>query len=252
MGKKKPPRNTGLSAQDIKNLMKGEFDHYLTDIEFRVKQAYEVSRRPLDGRVMSDSDIEHYSQYSPVMTSGQVYAEDINSSAHLITGYTVTANSPAAGQIAWTSVHIVYNGIDYAITDGNASVTDYYMYLAIAGATGTAPNKTATMSKSPVATKPVLGTGDTIVFLNQAGTPVSMLEQNLPRVVADGAVDTGALQGQAVTGAKIFNNTITAAQISNTANILGGSIKSGDISSTQLGIGAVTASRLNILEHVIY
>jgi hypothetical protein len=133
--------------------------------------------------------------------------------------------------------------------------------------------------------KPVLSTGDAIVFINNGGTPISVLESNIPRVLADNAVDTNALQGTAVTAAKIANNTITTTQISTSAGItgtqiasnanlagtqlaaganiagtqiasnaglVGGQLANNTMTATQLGQGAVTASRLSILEHVLY
>lgn len=256
MAKKRAPQAIGLTAQDIRNVMKTEFDHYLSDIEFRVKQAYEVSGRPIDARAMgwSDKEIDQYSQHAPVTVQGSVYAEDMNTLQHMITGYTVTSNSPAAGQIAWTSLHVVYGGTDYTVTDGNAAVADYYLWFQKSTATGTAPNMNVVMSKNPVGTKPPLATGDAIIFLNNAGVPVSLLEQNLPRVLADNAVDTGAIALGAVTGPKVGTgaNGLDGTNLKPGANIVGTQLTNGTLGQLQLGQGAVVPSKLSILEHVLY
>lgn len=289
MSRKRPPQAQaiGLTAQDIKNVMRTEFDHYLSDIEWRVKQAYEVSRRPLDARAMnlSDKQIDQYSEHAPVMVQGSVYAEDMNTLQHHITGYTVTANTPTSPQFTWASLHIVYGGTDYTVADGSAAAADYYLWFNKSLATGTAPNMNVAMAKLPITSKPPLATGDAIIFINNAGVPISMLEQNLPRVLADNAVDVNALQSKVVSGAKIADNTIgtgqialnaaiTGTQIAANANLagsqlaaganiagsqlapnaglVGAQLAGGTIGSTQLGQGAVSTSKLSILEHVLY
>src|SRR5215470_5702550 len=202
-------RAWGLSEQAIRDIVYKEMHHVLDDIEFRVAQAYELARR--EGR------------------PGLTFAEDMAINHHLITGYTVTSNSPTAGQIAWTAVHIVFGGNDYSIADGNLATTDYYAWFQKSTATGTPPNMSATMQKAVAASKPTLATGDCIIFLNNAGVPISVLEQNIPNVVANNAIDTLALQNAAVTGAKVGTGangiansnivpaTITSASISGTA-----------------------------------
>lgn len=293
MGKKHLPKVAvqGLTAQDIRNVMKTEFDHYLSDIEFRVAQAYEVNRRPANAMALglSDREIEQYSQHTPVLTQGRVYAEDMATNQHMITGYTTTAQSPAVGQMAWASLHIVYGGVDYAFTDGNCATTDYYLWFnkSLAPAPVGGVSSANLMQKNIATNKPVLATGDVIIFLNNAGVPVSVLEQNIPRVLADNAVDTGSLQANAVTGAKVGTGAngltgsnltpganiagtqlsatagivgtqmsgtanIAGTQLSPTANLVGSQLTAGTIGSTQIGTGAVNASRLSILEHVIY
>jgi len=278
------------TEQDIRDLMQAEFSHFLSDIEYRLKQTYEVQRRTISAAEhrLSDKSIERLSDAGvPVMAEGTVYAEDLNLMIPMLTGYTVTNNTPA-GAITWASVHIVYGGIDYAIADGACAATDYYMWFDLS--TATAPvgnNSTATMQKSLVSNKPTLDTGDAIVFLNNAGTPVKVMEMNIPPVVANGAVDTGALQANAVTGAKVAtgangltgaNLTSTAGisggqlsatagitggqlsgsaniagtQLSPTANLVGSQLTAGTVGSTQLGTGAVSASKLSVLDHIIY
>src|SRR3954471_8087747 len=87
------------TREEIKSLLYDELSHFLNDIEFRLAQTYAVTNR------------------QPML-----YAEDICDNIHRITGYTVTANSPSGGSIAWASVHIVYNGVDYTLTNGNTAL----------------------------------------------------------------------------------------------------------------------------------
>jgi len=285
-GKKLP--QVVRTDQDIRNLMHDEFNHFLTDIEYRLKQTYEVERRVINAAEhgLSDSSIERLSNARvPVMAGGSVYAEDLSLNTHMITGYTVTANTPAAGQIAWTNLHIVFGGVDYTVADGNAATTDYYLWFQLSTATTTGATGTATLQKNIVTNKPTLTNGDAIVFLNNAGTPVKVMEMNIPPVVANNAVDAGAIQSLAITAGKIANNTITATQISNTANITGTQLSStaglvggqlasnaniagtqisptanlvgsqltaGTIGNNQLGVSAVQAKNLSVFDHQIY
>lgn len=174
----------------LREFMHDEFAHFLTDIEFRVKQAYDVQNR------------------TSVESGEQVYAEDLNLMLHTITGYTMTANTPGAGSIAWTAVHIVFGGVDYTCVDGNTALK--YVWFVKPGS-GTS----ATLQTSD--TKPTLGPNDCLVFVNNAGTPINALTATIPVTLADGAVDTGAIQAGAVTAAKTdfyttLNNAVTAAQ----------------------------------------
>jgi hypothetical protein len=169
--------------QEIRALMHEEFSHFLADIEFRVKQAYDVQRRPSLHVVEGD---------------GQVYAEDLNiPNRHFLTGYTVTANTPVAGSIAWASLHVVYNGTDNAVTDANTSSKYVWWDPAI-----------STTVLQTGATKPDLSTkpNAALIFVNNSGVPYDVLASSIPGVIANGAVDAGAILPGAVTAPKM--NTI--------------------------------------------
>lgn len=177
------------TAEGLREFMHTEFSHFLQDVEFRVKQAYDVQNR------------------TTVMSGDKVYAEDLDIGLHQITGYTMTANSPAAGSIAWTAVHIVFGGVDYTCADGNTA--NRYVWFVKPGS-GTA----ATLQSGN--TKPTLGPNDCLVFVNNAGTPVNALTASIPAAVGDGAVDSGAIVNGAVTAAKTdfytsLSNAITTA-----------------------------------------
>lgn len=239
----------------IRRIVYEEMSHFLTDVEMRVAQAYEVNHRAVDARSWSDEKIERLSQFIPLMVQGRLYAEDLNVNHHLITGYTVTSNSPTVGQIAWAAVHIVFGGTDYAITDGNCATTDYYLWFQKSTATGTPPSMSAVMQKAIATAKPTLATGDCIIFLNNSGVPVSVLEQNIPNVVANNAIDQNALQAnsvvagkiasQAVGAANIVNNSITTGQISNTAGITGTQIAGTTIAAGNIANNTITSSQIS-------
>jgi len=173
--------------QDLRSFMHEEFSHFLQDIEWRYKQTRELSR---------------------VGGERQVTAEDLDILEHRMTGYTMTANTPVAGSIAWTAVHIVFAGVDYTCADGNTALK--YVWFVKPGS-GT----TATLQTSN--TKPTLGPNDCLVFVNQGGTPVNALTSTIPVAVIDGAIDSGSLADGAVTAAKTtfystLSSAITAAQ----------------------------------------
>ena len=227
MASKRKTKKATMRGHQLKGVVYDELTSMLADIEKRVEDAY-------------------------VGETEKVYAEDMALNKYLITGYTVTANSPAGGSIAWASVFIVYNGTTYTITNGNTA----NMYAWFDAAVSTTVMQTSN-------TKPTLSGNATMVFVNNGGTPTSVLESSIPAVVANNAVDTNALQNTAVTGAKIANATITTTQISNsagitgtqlsaTAGIVGTQLTSGTIGSTQLANGAVTPIKTAIFQHLIY
>lgn len=175
---------------ELRSFMHDEFSHFLSDVELRVAQAYDVARRDTGS------------------ASSTVYTEDLNLQNHLITGYTMTANSPGAGSIAWSSVHIVHAGVDYTIADGNTALR--YTWFVKPGS-GT----TATLQSSN--TKPTLTVNDCLVFVNVNGTPTNALTTSLPVALADGAVDSASILNGAVTATKTdfyttLSTAITAAQ----------------------------------------
>jgi hypothetical protein len=179
-------------AQGIRNLMHEEFSHFLGDVERRLGQTREIERS-MSGTVTGER---------------RVHTEDLNVNLHFIDGYTMTANTPAAGSIAWTAVHIVFAGVDYTIADGNTP--NRYAWF-VKPASGT----TATLQTGN--TKPTLGPNDCLVFFNNVGTPVNALTSTIPVAVVDGAIDSGAIANGAVTAAKTdfytsLNTAITNAQ----------------------------------------
>jgi hypothetical protein len=179
------------TRQALRQFMQEEFSHFLADVEWRVKQAYDVENRESIGG-----------------GSGQIYTEDLNVNKHMLTGYTTTANSPVAGSIAWSAVHVVFAGVDYTAADGSTNLK--YVWFVKPGS-GT----TVTLNTSN--TKPTLGANDALLFVNNNGVPINALDATIPVVLADGAVDSGAIVNGAVTAAKTdfystLNTAITNAQ----------------------------------------
>lgn len=223
----------------VREVLHDELGHVLEDVSYRVSQAYEVAARTGQGR-------------------GHVFAEDLRVPGRftLLTGYTVTPNSPAAGQIAWADCHMIYDGTDYTITNGNTA--NKYVWWS--------PVTTPTVFQS-ANTKPTLAAGEVLVFMNLAGTPKVMLSDtntSLPGVVADGAIDSAAIIANAVGSTQIADGAVGAPQLGANA-VTAGKINTGAISSaaafasgvvdgtaiaasavgaTQLGANAVTSAKL--------
>ena len=151
----------------IKQGMRSEMDAAVADIERRLGQAREIERANETG--------------TPRET---IHAEDLNLGFAMIDGYTLTANSPTAGKIAWSSLHVVLLGVDYTITNGN---TDKKYTWFIKPASGTS----ATLMSGD--TLPALGANDALIFVNNGGTPVSVLESSVSYAVGGGVVGSEQL-----------------------------------------------------------
>jgi hypothetical protein len=215
----------------IETILQDRFAHILEDISFRISQVYEL----LD-RVGATG-----------VPQGKVYAEDLNiPGRHFITGYTVTANSPGAGQIAWTDLHMVYNGADTTIT--NASTANKYAWWS--------PTTTPAVLQT-ANTKPNLATGEVLLFLNNAGTPTVMLSDtnsSLPKALADGTVDSGSIIANAVGSAAIADGSVLQNAIAQNA-ILGNKIANGAVNRANIftagavdqaaiGVGAIIGNKI--------
>lgn len=168
-----------LTAEDVRQVVYNEMSHFLSDVEWRVKQAYEVSKGGLRS----------------------VYAEDLNLGKHMITGYTVTANTGAAGapltgSIAWASVNVVYNGTSYVMTDGSTGTTNKFVWFN--------PDISTTVLQQS-ATKPDLSAlpKAALLFVNNNGVPYDVLAASVPGVLGYNAVDASSVQAGAVTAQKM-------------------------------------------------
>lgn len=217
----------------VEQVIKNRFDHYLEDISFRINQAYDVVGRA-GGAGAGEA-------------RGKVYAEDIHlPGRHMITGYTITNNSPVAGSIAWADLHMVYNGTDTTITNGNTA--NKYVWWS--------PTTTPTALQSSN-TKPILAAGEVLLFINTSGTHKVMLSDtnaSLPSVLSDGSVDSGAIIAKAVTTTALNDGAVTSTQLGSGAvsagKIATGAVNnanlftSGVVDSTALGANAVTAGKI--------
>lgn len=244
----------------IKDIMAQEFKQFLSDIEFRVAQAYEVSKRAGD--------------------VAKVYAEDVAFGLPLLTGYTISNNTPSAGFIEWASLHVVYNGTDNAITDANTNSMYVWWDPAVSATTLQTGN-----------TKPTLTNDAALIFVNHSGTATVALGSSLPPAIgpssvdasaiiagavgstalASGAVTSGALASGAVTSTAIATGAVGSTQIASGAvgnaqlgsnavqsgniasgAVTSGALASGAVTSAALASGAVSATNLNILQHILY
>lgn len=201
--------------REVRQIITGEFKQFLRDIEFRVAQAYEVSRRAAG--------------------TSRVFAEDLAFGLAL-TGYTVTNNTPSAGYIEWSSLHVVYNGADNAITDGNTNLTYVWWDPAVSA--------TALQTSN---TKPVLSSAAALIFVNNGGTATVAVGATMPPAIGDksvdasaiiaGAVGAGALASAAVTSGAIASGAVGASALAPSA-VTSGAIASGAVGASALAAGA--------------
>jgi hypothetical protein len=205
-----PEDALAVLREQIRQVVLEEAHHVLKDVEWRHAQVLE-RERTLEDR-------------TPWMRR-KVTAEDFNTSQHILTGYTITNNSPGAGSVAWASLHIVYNGVDNVITDGNTALKYGYWQIA---------TPTAMQTSN---TKPTLGKDDLLIFVNTGGTAVITAldsNQSMPQLVANAAIDSTALATGAVTTTAIANNAVGSTQLANNA-----------VGTTQLANGAVTTTQIS-------
>ena len=156
----------GLVDQ-IKAGLRSEMNSAVADIERRLAQAREIERAIETG-----------------IPRETVHAEDLNVGFAMIDGYNLTANSPGAGSIAWANLHVVLLGVDYTITDGNTNLK--YAWFVKPGSGTSASLQTSN-------TMPTLGAQDALIFINNAGTPISVLESSVVYAVGAGAIGNAQL-----------------------------------------------------------
>lgn len=171
-----------------------------------------------------------------------ITSQHLNLAHHLLDGYTFTANSPSAGYVAWTDCHIVYKGVDYAITNGNTNKKYIYWLLSQPGVFQTSD------------VKPTLGPDDCLVCVNEGGTPiVIMAPGKMPSgaYLLNGTVRTSELADGAVTNAKLAAGAVASSNIMDGA-VGTAKIADGAVTTTKIGAGAVATSKLNLATHLIY
>lgn len=187
-------KNAELAAE-VRALVYGELNGFLSDVEFRLAQTQELSNRMIDALRMFGGN----EAVNQVMSGGRVYAEDIVDFTHRLTGYTVSASS---GTVTWASLTVVYAGTSYPITNGSS--TNKYIWF------DQAVSASALQSSN---TKPTLTGNAVLLFINNGGSSVTdVLLSSIPPVVANNAIDSGAIQANAVGTAAIANNAVTAAK----------------------------------------
>lgn len=161
-----PAKSVPADMHELRAMIQEDFNAAVADVERRLSQARELERSALFGEPR------------------QIHAEDLNLTKFMIDGYTLTANSPGAGSIAWSSLHVVFMGVDYTIADGNTALK--YTWFVKPGS-GT----TATLQSSN--TMPTLGANDALIFVNNSGVPVSVLESSVSYAVGPGVIGNAQL-----------------------------------------------------------
>lgn len=214
--------NVGDLEAVVGQILEQRLGHFLADIERRLGQT-----RELEASIANGGGKRR-----------KVHAEDLDLLRHTIDGYTVTANSPGAGSIAWTSVHIMYGGVDYTIADGNTA--NRYVWFVKPGSY--TPGTPVVLQNSN--TKPTLSTGDTYVFINNSGTPTSVLEGNGSAPVLGGAiVDSASIIAGAVGTTALADDAVTNAKIGPAA-VGTTEIGSGAVGTTQIADDAVSNAKI--------
>lgn len=114
--------------------------------------------------------------------------------------YSVFNNTPTPGSIRWQSLHVVYDGEDYAVADGDTS--QRYVYWLLSD-----PLVLKTSN-----TQPTLGIDDALIFVNNNGTLINVVSSTITdgSVIAAGSVTADQLAANAVTAGKIQAGAITA------------------------------------------
>jgi len=211
---------------------------------------------------------------------------------HLLDGFTVTDNSPQVGYIAWSNLHIVYKGIDYTITDGNTNLKfawwDYSVSTTTLQCQDTLPDTTDDdliifLNKNGIhATVPTTTCIDGSLIITES-ILAGALSANCvtSEKIYAGAVTEGKLGALAVTTAKVADGAVVTVKMADgnvtttkladggitTVKMADGSVTTikltdGVITTAKLVDGAVTgakaaagafnASKLNLIEHILY
>jgi hypothetical protein len=145
--------------------------------------------------------------------------------------YAVTNNSPSAGYIAWTNLHVQFDGSNYTIADGNTNKK--YSYWT----QGTPTSLVCTD------TFPTLGNNDCLIFLNKFGiATVVPTATALPGdLVVPGTITADQLAANCVTAVKINAGAVTT-----------DALNAGSVTTEKLSAGAVTADKMFITDMTNY
>lgn len=142
--------------------------------------------------------------------------------------FTIENNQPSAGCIRWTSLNMQYKGTNYTIANG---YTNYaYSYW-----TPATPNNLVVSN-----TFPTLGVDDCLVFLNKAGTAITVPNSTVLQgdLIVPGSIVANALAANTITGDKIAAGAITA------TNIAAGTISSDKIAANAIGASLIAANAI--------
>lgn len=149
--------------------------------------------------------------------------------------YAINNNSPSVGYIAWSGVHIVFDGVDYTIANGNTNLR--YVWW----------QKSSPAALQVSATFPTLGAEDTIVFINRAGVATSVLDSEVMDggLVVPGTITSEGIAANAITATHILAGEIRAGKLATDA-VIAGNIAASAVSARELTAKSVTAEKLVI------
>lgn len=159
--------------------------------------------------------------------------------------YAVQHQTPSAGYISWTGVHIVFNGTDTAVANGSTNKKFVYWEIATPGIFSTSD------------TYPTLTADDCIVFINKAGVATSVLDAGVTdgSLIVPGTVSAVAIAADAIAADHIAAGAITAGKVAadaiSTSNLAAGVVTAakmaaGSIATASLQAGAVTSDKVTV------
>jgi hypothetical protein len=149
--------------------------------------------------------------------------------------YILSHQTPTATSISWENVHIVYDGVDYPVADGNTNKKFVYWLKS-------SPNVLQTSD-----TYPSLTIEDAIVFINSLGIGLSVLESSVIEgsLVIPGTIQAGALAADSVSAENIVAGSITTDKIAAGA-ITANKIAAGAITAEKIAASSITADKIAV------
>ena len=147
--------------------------------------------------------------------------------------YTVLDNTPSAGYVSWAGVHIVYQGIDHTIIDGNTNLNYVwwdYDFPTVFQVTDTFPTMTD---------------DDVLVFFNKDGTHLTVPKATVidGGLIVPESILADAIAANAITSQKVMAGAISATHIA--ADAVGANaIAAGAVVTDKIYAGAVTTAKI--------
>lgn len=152
----------------------------------------------------------------------------------------LTANSPAAGYIAWTSFGVRYGDQSCTIAAGNSSnVFVYWLW------NNGVPSSTLSSTNSRTVIDG-LNAEDLVLFINRGGTPLNVQTTKLIEgsLVVSGSIVGDAVQARTLDATKIIAETLTSNEVK------AGSIDAYSLSISSYGANVVINGAMDDLDAV--
>lgn len=149
--------------------------------------------------------------------------------------FQVLSNTPSVGRIAWSSVHISYDGQSYSVADGNTDKKFVYWKKA---------TPTAFLFSDA---HPSLTEDDCIVFLNKNGIPINVLNASAldGDLVVPGTVTSAAIATDAIDSSHIKSDAIVGRHIL-AGSIVAEKLSVSDLSAISANLGTMTAGNFTL------